>query len=126
MCDSFENKFTGGGRLMAHPPTPCLWGRGAGLRFRATGAFAEPTDKLAHRLQIHYLHFAELCMWHNMLYTSLMCVCMCMHVYIYIHTYIGSSIHICSMAFYGQLFLNPLCPTYSSDVVRVSKLLFPT
>ena len=33
---------------MAHPPTPYLRGRGAGLRLGATGAPAEPTEELAH------------------------------------------------------------------------------
>ena len=45
-----------GGRLMVHSPTPYLWGRGAGLRFGATGAYTEPPDKLAHRLRIHQFH----------------------------------------------------------------------
>ena len=68
------------GRLMAHPPTPCLWGRGTGLRFRATGASAEPTEKSAHKLQINLLRSGGLCMYHILLYTSSMCVCVCMHI----------------------------------------------
>ena len=31
-----------------HPPTPYPWGRGAGVSFGVTGAFAEPTEELTH------------------------------------------------------------------------------
>ena len=57
----FENRFAGE-RFMVQFPTLCWWGRGARLRFRATGASTEPTEKSAHGLQIHLLHFGEFCM----------------------------------------------------------------
>ena len=42
----WQFKREGGGRPIAHLPTPYRWGRGAGLRFGATGASAEPTGRV--------------------------------------------------------------------------------